>query len=52
MGEFGWGGAACTQAWIDPAEDMVTMLMIQLLPKEKAYFLDQFKQAVYQAVVD
>jgi len=52
VGEFGWGGAACTQAWIDPAEDMVTIIMTQLLPKEKAWFLDQFKQAVYQAVVD
>jgi CubicO group peptidase (beta-lactamase class C family) len=51
-GEFGWGGAACTQVWIDPAEEMVTMIMLQLLPREKATFLDYFKHAAYQAIVD
>jgi CubicO group peptidase (beta-lactamase class C family) len=30
-GEFGWGGAAGTVFWVDPAEDIVVVGMIQLL---------------------
>ncbi|MBN2584323.1 MAG: beta-lactamase family protein [Planctomycetes bacterium] len=52
VGEFGWGGAAATQVWIDPAEDMVSMIMMQYRPKEKFGLLDQFKHAAYQAIVD
>jgi len=53
VGEFGWGGAACTQVWIDPAEDCVTMIMMQLRPKEPfGQLMDRFKHAAYQAIVD
>jgi CubicO group peptidase (beta-lactamase class C family) len=52
VGEFGWGGAAATQVWIDPQEDMVTMIMLQLLPTEKFLLMDLVKQAVYQAIVE
>ncbi len=51
-GEFGWGGAACTQVWIDPAEEMVSMIMMQLRPLEKFTLMDLFKQAAYQALVE
>jgi CubicO group peptidase (beta-lactamase class C family) len=30
VGEFGWGGAAGTNVWIDPQEDMVCLVMFQL----------------------
>jgi CubicO group peptidase (beta-lactamase class C family) len=49
-GEFGWGGAACTQVWIDPAENMVTLFMTQLRPKDKTWLMDLVKNAVYQAI--
>jgi CubicO group peptidase (beta-lactamase class C family) len=52
VGEFGWGGAACTQVWIDPAEDMVSMIMLQLLPGGPFPIMNLFKQTVYQAIVD
>jgi CubicO group peptidase (beta-lactamase class C family) len=52
VGEFGWGGAACTQVWIDPAEDMVAMIMLQLLPGGLFSFMNLFTQTVYQAIVD
>ncbi len=52
VGEFGWGGAACTQVWIDPVEQMVTMIMLQLRPREKFALMDKFKQTAYQAIVD
>ena len=31
-GEFYWGGAASTAFWIDPAEELITIFMAQLLP--------------------
>ena len=52
VGEFGWGGAACTQVWIDPAEDMISLIMLQLRPVEKFPLMDLFKHAAYQAIVD
>ena len=50
VGEFGWGGAACTQAWMDPAEDMLTMVMMQYKPTTRFTLLDRFKQSAYQAL--
>ncbi len=48
-GTFGWSGAASTRCWIDPKEDMVAILMVQIFgdcPLEEL-----FKIAVYQAIV-
>lgn len=50
-GEFGWGGAAGTQVWIDPHEDMVTMFMVQYQPRAKMLLTDMAKQAMYQALI-
>jgi CubicO group peptidase (beta-lactamase class C family) len=53
VGSFGWGGAYYTTYWVDPAERMVALLMIQLLPPPANYDLQaKFKAMVYQAVVD
>ena len=52
VGDFGWGGAAGTQVWIDSAEEMVTMIMIQVRPKEKFTLMDLFRHAVYQALAE
>ena len=30
VGEFGWGGAASTQVWIDLQEEMISLIMMQL----------------------
>ncbi len=52
VGEFGWGGAACTQTWIDPAEEMITMVMLQHRPKEKYPLMDLVRQTSVQAIID
>jgi len=52
VGAFGWGGAAATQVWIDPAEEMVSMIMMQFRPTEKFPLLDLFKHSAYQAIID
>ncbi len=31
-GEFNWGGAATTSFFIDPAEELITIFMTQVLP--------------------
>src|SRR6201996_580250 len=31
-GEYAWGGAATTSFWIDPAEELITIFMTQVMP--------------------
>ena len=31
-GEYAWSGAASTAFWIDPAEDLIVIIMTQLMP--------------------
>ena len=50
-GQFGWGGAATTYVIIDPAERMISLLMIQYLPLGAPLY-GQFQTLVYQAIVD
>ena len=52
-GAFGWGGAYYTTYWVDPAERMVALLMVQLLPPPANYDLQsKFQAMVYQSIVD
>jgi CubicO group peptidase (beta-lactamase class C family) len=51
VGEFNWGGAASTDMWIDPAEDMVTMIMMQLQPNFTQMLTKKVHDAMYQALV-
>lgn len=51
VGEYGWGGAAKTDFWVDPAEELVGVFMSQymtgmLLPER------DFRSVVYQAIDD
>jgi CubicO group peptidase (beta-lactamase class C family) len=48
-GKFGWSGAANTQWWIDPAEQLNCILMVQYMPYG-IQMVDDFTQAVYQAL--
>lgn len=52
LGDFGWGGAAGTQLWINPAEQMVVMIMIQIRAEVPTGVMDVYKRLVYQALVD
>ena len=51
-GEYNWGGLAGTIFWIDPAEEMVGLYMIQMLPPRLGDGGGQFKRLAYQAIVD
>jgi len=50
-GEFGWGGAAGTNFWVDPAEEITGLLMTQVLWAPVDLW-EEVRQLVYQAKVD
>ncbi len=51
-GEYNWGGLAGTIFWIDPAEELIGLYMIQMLPPRFGDSRNQFKRLAYQAIVD
>jgi CubicO group peptidase (beta-lactamase class C family) len=51
-GEFGWGGAASTAFWVDPAERMEVLFFTQLLPSSTHPIRSQLHQLVHQALID
>ena len=52
VGEYGWGGAYGTYFWIDPKEQMIGIMMIQLMPYAHLNIRPDFQNAVTQAIVD
>jgi CubicO group peptidase (beta-lactamase class C family) len=53
VGEYRWGGAAGTAFWVDPKEEMISVLMTQGAPgPARGYTTALFRQMVRQAVVD
>jgi CubicO group peptidase (beta-lactamase class C family) len=51
IGEYGWDGSAGTIFWIDPAEQLVTVLMTQSAPANPDSLRQRFKTIVQQAIV-
>ncbi|MFV0337762.1 MAG: serine hydrolase domain-containing protein [Chthoniobacterales bacterium] len=51
LGEFGWGGAAGTQVWINPEEELIAMIMIQVRSSIPTGVMDIYKRLVYQSLV-
>ncbi len=50
IGKFGWGGAANTQWWIDPAEELNCVLMLQYMPCFTIPIVEDFAQLTYAAL--
>ena len=48
-GEYGWDGSAGTIFWIDPKEEMVTVLMTQSSPANPDSLRQRFKALVQAA---
>ncbi len=48
-GQYYWNGAYCTYFFVDPEEDMVSVMMTQTAPFSMYYFA-KMRQMVYQAV--
>jgi CubicO group peptidase (beta-lactamase class C family) len=51
-GSYGWGGVFSTTYWVDPKEDMVVLLYMQMWGPHVADAQKQFKPLVYQAIND
>ncbi|MDH3386258.1 MAG: beta-lactamase family protein [Gammaproteobacteria bacterium] len=49
-GDFGWGGMADTYCWVDPAEQLVAILMQQYLPSLHHAGRRDFRNVVYRAL--
>ena len=50
VGKFGWGGAANTEWWIDPAEELQCLLMLQYMPGFTIPIVEDFAHLVYAAL--
>lgn len=51
-GSYGWGGAYGSFFWVDPKEQMIGILMIQLMPYAHLNIRLEFQNAATQAIVD
>jgi CubicO group peptidase (beta-lactamase class C family) len=52
VGTIGWGGMASTNFWIDPVEEIVGILLTQIWPSYTYPTTNDFRTAVYQAMID
>ncbi len=52
VGDYSWGGHAETYFWIDPQEELVAILMAQYMPSMTYPIRQEFRTAVYQAMID
>jgi CubicO group peptidase (beta-lactamase class C family) len=51
VGQYFWGGLAGTTFWVDPAEELFAIMMIQA-PGQRDYFRTLFRDLVYAAFDD
>jgi CubicO group peptidase (beta-lactamase class C family) len=51
-GEFNWGGAATTSFWVDPAEELITIFMTQVLPSSAYPLRRELRTLVYSAITE
>ena len=51
-GSAWWGGAYGTSFWVDPEEELIGVLMIQVRPNRHLGIRSEFRNLVYQAIVD
>lgn len=52
QGEVWWDGSAGTRFWIDPVQGLVTVIMAQISPASGQGFREEFKNGVYEAIVE
>jgi CubicO group peptidase (beta-lactamase class C family) len=50
--EYYWGGMASTAFWIDPAEELITIFMTQLVPSSSYPIRRELRTMVYAAITD
>ena len=51
VGEYGWGGMASTNFWIDPLEELTFIFMTQLVPSSALNVRAELRSIVHGAIV-
>ncbi len=51
-GSYSWGGGLGTTFWIDPAEELTAVLMVQARPSRQMRLHEKFSALVYSSIVD
>jgi CubicO group peptidase (beta-lactamase class C family) len=51
-GEYSWGGTAGTAFWIDPAEELITIFMTQVMPSTAFPIRRELRTMIYAAITD
>ncbi len=51
-GAYGWGGAASTDFWVDPAEELTALFLTQFIPSNVYPIRQQLRAVVNQAIID
>jgi CubicO group peptidase (beta-lactamase class C family) len=51
-GTFYWGGSQGTVFWIDPAEDLTAVLMVQVVPGGQLKLREKFAALVYSSIIE
>jgi len=51
-GSHGWGGWASTKFWVDPVEKIIGIMMLQSIPSYTYPIVNDFRTAVYQALIE
>jgi CubicO group peptidase (beta-lactamase class C family) len=49
-GEFYWTGASGTTFWVDPKENLIAIMMVQVPISQGAYYRSLIRNMVYQAI--
>lgn len=52
VGEYGWGGLASTNFFVDPVEDLVAIFMTQLIPSSSYPVRQELRAIINGALVD
>ncbi|MEX0677594.1 MAG: serine hydrolase domain-containing protein [Pirellulales bacterium] len=52
VGTYSWGGAFCTYFWVDPAEELIGILMTQVRPYTHLNIRQEFQVLACAAIVD
>jgi len=51
VGQYFWGGAYGSTFWVDPKEQLIGVMMIQLVPRPGLTIGERFQTLAYQAIV-
>ncbi len=50
IGSYSWGGFFATTFWIDPAEELIAILMLQMYPFDSWEIQTQFENIIYESL--